>query len=58
MYLEYSVADKKKYNFNFFTNVRAMCFKRCKLEKRRWKSVIFLECLIPILFVLTGVWIT
>jgi len=35
-----------------------MLFKRVKLEARRWKSVLFSEVLIPVLFFLVGISIT
>jgi hypothetical protein len=35
-----------------------MCFKRARLERRRWRTVLLSEFLAPILFVLIGVWIT
>jgi hypothetical protein len=39
-------------------NIKAMCFKRARLERRRWRTVLLSEFLAPIIFVLIGVWIT
>jgi len=54
---DYSILNQKK-SFNLFSNIRAMLFKRVKLEVRRWKSVLFNEVLIPVLFFLVGIAIT
>lgn len=54
---EFSVAEQRS-SWNVWYNVKAMCFKRVRLERRRWKTVLFSECLAPVLFVLIGVWIT
>ena len=35
-----------------------MCYKRFILERRRWRIVLFSEIIIPVLFVLIGLWIT
>jgi hypothetical protein len=35
-----------------------MCYKRERLDRRRWKTVVVSECLTPILFVLIGILIT
>jgi hypothetical protein len=55
--LEYSVTEQRP-SWNVWFNVKALCFKRVRLERRRWKTVLFSECLAPVLFVLIGVWIT
>jgi hypothetical protein len=56
---EYSIANQRSYcNFNFFSNLRAMCYKRERLDRRRWRTVLISECLTPILFVLIGILIT
>jgi hypothetical protein len=54
---EYSVADNEPY-WRFWKNLRALYFKRSKLEQRRWKYVFLSELVIPIVFVLIGIWIT
>jgi hypothetical protein len=54
---DYSIASQTTY-FNFLGNVRAMCYKRERLDRRRWKTVVVSECLTPILFVLIGILIT
>ena len=54
---EFSVADQKL-TINFFANIKAMCYKRSILERRRWRLVLFSEIIIPVLFVLIGIWIT
>ena len=45
---EFSVADQKL-TINFFANLKAMCYKRSILERRRWRLVLFSEIIIPVL---------